>query len=313
VSVLLAPDQDGVAEQPAIAALRAALDRLQVRLSVHDPADQSALSYLAAAKDASPIYLNRALCDADVVLPVGTTRPESSLGYLGIPGGLYPTFSDESTLRRFRAPAAARHAGQNAKRRDQAAEVAWLLGVSLFLQVVPGSGTSLLHVVAGQPDRVATECRQLCERAWVHRVPRKADLVVAAIEGDSTEQTWDNLGRALFSASQICTDNGTIVLCTDLNRPPGPALRQLANAAEDEQARRQVLRQRSADAVAATVLLETRDRQHVYLLSRLDAEFVESLGCGYVPDPFTVERLAEQSASCILLADAHRAQLEPVE
>jgi lactate racemase len=74
---------------------------------VHDPDDKANLAYLAASKHAEPIYLNRQLCEADVIIPIGLSRPRRSLGYTGLHGGLYPVFSDGAARGRLRAPSSA--------------------------------------------------------------------------------------------------------------------------------------------------------------------------------------------------------------
>jgi hypothetical protein len=45
----------------------------------------------------------------------------------------------------------------------------------------------------------------------------------------------------------------------------------------------------------------------VYLLSRLNADVVESLGMGYVTDMDDIFRLAKRHASCTYLANAQHA------
>jgi len=281
----------------------------QVRFATHDPGDRSNLAYLAASKDASPIVLNRLLCDADVVLPVSLLRPESALLYSGPHGGLCPTFSDTETQQRFRTPQHLTQRKSKQRRREEADEVAWLLGVQLAVQVVAGPGNSLLHVIAGRSEDISDQGRRLVASAWQRHLPQKAELVIASIEGERSEQTWDNFARALYVAQQACCDSGTIVMCTELSREPGPALKRLSGFEEIETLRRRVRKYRSEDAVSAWLLLESRDAAHVYLLSHLDATDVEAMGIGHIEMPSHVARLVGQCDSCILLADAHRASL----
>ena len=74
-----------------------------LKIVVHDAKTREGLSYLAADEAGEPIYINRRLFDADVVLPIGCLRLESSLGYYGVNGTLYPAFSDLPTQERFHA------------------------------------------------------------------------------------------------------------------------------------------------------------------------------------------------------------------
>lgn len=279
----------------------------QVQFAVHDPDDREHLAYLAASKDATPIVLNRLLCDADLVLPINLLRPESALLYSGPHGALCPTFADSNTQQRYRTPNSMATAKQQRRRRDEANEVAWLLGIQLTLQVVAGPGDSVLHVLAGLDEDVSRQGRALVRAAWQFNVAEKANLVVATIEGEHDCQSWDNFSRALHAAQQVCAKDGTIVLCTDLSCKPGPALKRLGTSEDKERLLQRLGNDRSADAISAWLLLDARDTSHVFLLSRLDEASVESLGIGYIDEPRQVNRISRQSDSCILLANAHRA------
>jgi nickel-dependent lactate racemase len=296
-------------------ALLPASARTEVRVSVHDPHDAGELCYLAASHDGKAIYFNRRVCEADMVVPIGTSRLETSFGYVGEHGVLFPAFSDEATQQRFRAPSSSDWAAHRRRRREEADEAAWLLGIQFIVQITPGSGNSVLHVLAGNAASVAEESRRRCEAAWLHHAPRRASLVVATIEGGPEQQTWENFARALFAAGRAVADGGAVVLCTDLCCPPGPALKKLANLEfeEEEGLMHALRRSRSQDASFASLLLEAKRRTRVYLLSGLDEDVVEELGVGCVTTADQVQRLSGQHASCILLGNAQHAMLTTAE
>ncbi len=177
----------------------------------------------------------------------------------------------------------------------------------MTLQIVAGPGNTVLHVLAGQVDKVYRRGQTLVDAAWTYQVPNKAQLVVATIEGSRDDQTWANFGRALHAAQQVCAQDGTIILCTELTSGLGPSLKRLAGYEESGGLLKRVRRDRSEDAVSASLLLDLRDRAHVYLLSGLDETSVESIGIGYIDAPEHIGRLSRQFDSCILLANAHRA------
>ncbi len=306
ITLLLAPQGNGDAARNATAALTPEI-AAAVHVVEHDPQNSREMSYLAASKENRPIYVHRQLFDADLVLPISCLRPRYALARLGVHGGLFPTFSDAKTRERFQTADSARVSVQKKRRREEAEEAAWLLGIQIVLQLVPGSGDSLLHVLAGAPESVAKRGRRLCDAAWLCRVPRRASLVVATIAGGREVQTWENFARALSAALAAVADDGVILLCTDLRCPTGPALQLLASLNDAPEAIREIRRARSPDAVSAALLVEARDRAQVYLLSGLDGETVEELGVGYVTDEAEVDHLCQQFDSFLLLADAHRA------
>jgi nickel-dependent lactate racemase len=272
---------------------------------VHDPADRKGLAYLAADKTGEAILVNRALHEADVVLPIGCLHGEQSAGYFGIHGAIYPTFSDARTLQRFRGFGSLN--GKGGRRRELVADVehvAWLLGVAFTVQVVPGSGEQVLHVLAGESQTVRRQGEALHHAAWDWPVKRQADLVVAAIEGGPGQQTWDNLGRALQVAGSFAEEDGAIAVCCELSASPGPAMRHLASESSRETALRHVAKERPVDALAAAQLVHALDRNRVYLLSRLDAAVVEELDMIPIDGPEELARLVRKHPSCILLSNA---------
>jgi nickel-dependent lactate racemase len=274
----------------------------------HDPHHRDGLSYLAANHHGEPIYINRRLVDADVVLPIGCIRLPSSPGYFGVSAALYPTFSDAATIDRFRATDADSPADEMACRRREAEEMAWLLGVMLTIQIVPAAAGVALHVVAGNGGAVERRGVELCKTAWDFEVPQRAELVVAAIEGADDQQTWENVGRAIAAASRAVLDDGAIALCTELATLPGPALSCLAQARDLADAGRRIRRQHSDDAAAAHELAAALSHGRVYLLSRLNESVVEDLGMAPVEAAGDIGRLVQRHRSCIVLGNAQFAQ-----
>ena len=190
-------------------------------VAIHDPDARDNLSYLAGADD-EPIYLNRLLTDADVVLPIGCLRCEPAIDYHGMFGGLFPTFSGRQTQdklfadRRWLMPSVAKCGC-----REKIQEAGWLLGVQFTVQVVPGPGGEVLRVLAGMPADVFQAGQAACQEAWSCAVPRPAQLVIAAIDGPAAEQTWDNVARALANARRVVRPMARS-LCTSLDSPAGP-------------------------------------------------------------------------------------------
>jgi len=280
----------------------------------HDPDDRTGLAYLAATEGGEPILLHRAVVDADVVLPVGCIRGWPTAGYHGVHGVIFPTFSDRRAMLRFRSQELSDPRGRRKKRLlKEVDEVGWLLGVTLTIQVVPGRGDRVLHVLAGEVGAVGRRGRDLYQEAWRGAVPHRASLVVAAIEGGSAQQTWQNVGRALAAAGALVEKGGAIAVCCEVASEPGPAMQRLAAARSRGEALAQIRRGQSEDAVPAAQLADAQDRARVYLLSRLEESLVESLEMAPISQTDELERLVRQHESCILLANAPHAMVTTEE
>ncbi|MDP6445351.1 MAG: lactate racemase domain-containing protein [Pirellulaceae bacterium] len=294
ITVLVADDDADVA-----AAIPSDV-RDEMRFVRHHAEEQDELAYLAASADGEPIYLNRELTDADVVLPIGVLRDLDSLGYSGVYGSVFPQFADARTQKRFWSP----ESRDPARRKQEADEAAWLLGAQFTIQVAPAPSGAIVRVLAGDCRAVEREGASIVRSLWRLQAPRRAKLVVAAVDGPPALQTWDNVGRALHAAMNVADDDGAIVLCTDLAEPPGPALQRLASPELTDEDLQAIRTSDSPDAMSAALLAELRGRSHVYLLSQLDENDVEDLGIGHVPQPDDVTHLSQRCESCILLGDA---------
>lgn len=282
----------------------------RIGLPVHDPADRKALAYLAASQAGDPILLNRAIHEADLVLPIGCLHGETAAGYYGIHSVVYPTFSDRKTAEQFCSQGSQETLGSHRRRLvREVDDVAWLLGINFTIQLVPAGGLSVLHVLAGQSEAVRRRSRQLYREAWSWPVPRPASLVVAAIEGDCSQQTWQDFGRALDAAVPLVEDGGSIAVCCDLAEPPGAAMQRMVGARSPRSALQRIRREPAADALPAVQLARALDRGKVYLLSRLDASLVDSLDMIHIEAPHELARLARRHKSCILLANAPHVQV----
>jgi len=286
--------------------------RRRIMMAVHDPSDRNMLAYLASTEAGEPVLLHRAIHDADLVLPIGCLRAEQSRDYFGIHGAVFPTFSDEKTLARFRAPGLLAP-GDKRKRElvREVDEVAWLLGVNFTVQVIPGSGSSVLHVVAGQSEAVRRRSCQLYAAAWNCSAPQRASLVVAAIEGNCQQQTWRNVGRALDAASELVEDGGSIAVCCELAASPGAAMQQMMGAESRRTAMGRTNRDRPEDAVPAAQLARALERGKVYLLSKLEASVVEDLEMIHVGNGAELSRLVRRHPSCVVLSNAPYAMVKP--
>jgi nickel-dependent lactate racemase len=283
--------------------------RSEIVGKLHDPSSRDSLSYLAATTDGKPIYLNRAIHDADFVISIGALRLADSLGYYGINSGVFPVFSDLASIERYRSPRAG-SAPQRDRLRKDADEVGWLLGARFTIQVVPGAGDEILHVLAGDQEAVFLEGSRRCEEAWNYQIPRRADLIVATIEGPAESQTWDDVARALAAASESAGADGAVAICCELSHPPGPAMRLLTATDNLDEALKIIGQQKLTDALLATELVRALKRGKVYLTSRLNDELVEDLGMLPV-SAGEISRLAKRYDSCIVLTNAQYAIAHP--
>jgi len=287
--------------------LNARLERLglgSILVENHDPDDTKQLSYIAASQSAEPIYINRTLVDADVVLPVSCSRSRQALDYLG-PFGIFPLLSNRETVRHLRCHARLSH---NELRQSNLAETqhaAWLLGVMMAVQVLPTANDQAAGILCGTLETLEeTAQRQLaCGRKSGLPIDDPADLVIAVLDG--ADQDWTQVARALHYANGVCAAGGSIALCTDLRQPIGGGLRRLRQAHTDvEQVAKKLSRDSSEDALAASVILESTRDHHVYLVSEHNSRSIEDLGLGVLSDAKELSSLIHHHKRSVVLCSA---------
>jgi nickel-dependent lactate racemase len=269
---------------------------------VHDPDGKDNLCMVGLTRKKEPVVVNRTIFDADVVLPIGCTRAGG-----GAFDCLFPNFSGAEAIARFRTPANVSSAADVAKRIKEAKEAGWLIGVLMVMQVVPGPDESVAHIVAGEPEAVARRCQKRYLEQWLRRSSRQVNLVIAKISGGAESQSWRNVGRALANAEPLLDEGGAVVVCSNLEQPPGESLGRLIGSDDLEKAARKIFRDHAEDSLPAWHAARALQRGPVYLLSRLDDETVEDLGFAPVGNVDELTRLVGRHESCVLIDDSQHA------
>jgi hypothetical protein len=177
----------------------------------------------------------------------------------------------------------------------------------MTVQVVPGSGETVTHVLAGEPQAVAQQCEELCRQQWLLHSPQKVSLLIATVTGDEASQTWANVGRALAAAERVLDEGGAVAICSNLDEPPGESLGRLIGSPDLDDATRKISRDHSPDSWPAWRLARALQRGPVYFLSQLSDETVEDLGLAYVESIDEIVRLASHHESFIVVDDSQHA------
>jgi nickel-dependent lactate racemase len=275
-----------------------------VGLRRHDPSDRGQLSYLARSKQGDRIYLNRAVVDAEMVVLVGMVEYDPVLRYRGTTSGLYPGLSDDAGARRFRTRFTMdRSLGAWQAARQEIDEIGWLLGVQFAVQLVLGAGGSLAHVLAGHYEPVQRAAQQHLDAVWRFSVPRRADVVVAAL-APGQPHGFCELGRAAAAARRVVRQGGRIILLSETAGEPGPGLRWATEAHEPAEVLQHLEQYSPSDSIATYQLADASQWAHVYLKSGLAPELVEDLFMRPVRDARDAQALLDEAPSCVFLHDA---------
>ncbi len=263
----------------------------QLEVLNHKGSDEEQLSYLAATKGGDPIYLNRNLVDADMVIPICRAKSNSSDWRTWVEF-IFPTFTDANTVDRLKQ---SKVQNQEVLRDEGEDAIRWL-GLIFSIQVIPGPGDEVLQVVAGERQVAMVESQKRTQQIWHREIEKSCDLVIANFDVSAREANWENVIDALTMISKVVGSGGNIVLQTEIDYLP----KEVQTRARPEAVFSRRL-QRKLESI--------RETQHIYLCSRLTRSDVEQLGFGCIESIDEVHRLIEKSESCVLLPFASRSSI----
>jgi nickel-dependent lactate racemase len=280
-----------------------------VRTEVHDPTNRKRLSYLATTRHGHRIYMNRTLVDADQAVVLTRRGYDPVLGYAGAEGALFPALSDAETLgKSWERLALAAPGATPWPLRQEATEVAWLLGVPFLVQVIEGADSDVAHILGG-PVETGREGQRLLDARWRVEVDRPADTVVVGVGGEPDRQRFGDLARALACAARVVKRGGKIVLLSGGEPELGAAADLLRSAEDPEAALGLVRKQHSAEGMEAFQWASAAQQATIYLLSGLPSDTAEELFTVPLDHAGQVQRLLREG-SCLFLADAQKTMAE---
>jgi hypothetical protein len=267
---------------------------------------RSELRYLAADQAGDPVYVDRLVVDADFVLPIISQRAMDRVCGHDLTG-VYPSLTDSATRYRHHLQMSKPETEINERCEDQ---IPWLLGVNLIMTVTPNASGSAAEIMAGTPEAIGKQVTPV--RRAPDEYPPPASLVIASLDGDAQQQTWQNAARAVVAASRYVQPGGTIVLWTEIDCQPSGLLASLdeVDPAADEPALGTSVDQdgnfpewHPTDLLAAA-FARIAAEYRVLLHSRIAGETIESMGLGVVETEAELDHLCRSFDSCGVLRAA---------
>jgi nickel-dependent lactate racemase len=280
-----------------------------VLLESHDPKERRKLAYLATTKSGRRLYLNRSLVDAAQVVVLTIRHFDLLHGFAGGEGALYPTFCDEeirndsSKQANLEVPTL-----QPWPTQQEAEEAVGLLGQPFFVQLIPARGQGIAEVICGTKEALQEGRRRFAD-AWLQKVPKRADVVLATITGDPSQQSFAALASAAFNASRVVKTNGRIIVLSEGKPVLPPAIEILLRAEDAEDAVTALDRAEVRNKGAALQWASAASQARISVMSEMDGQTIEDL----FASPISANEIAHLVAlithaggDCLLLRDAHR-------
>lgn len=250
----------------------------EIRWIIHDPEDKDSCGYLASTSNDERIYLAKEVLEAGIVVTVGAVAYDPLLGFRGTNSALFPGMSSKETINKFSGQAQ-RELEPDDERplRQTVEEIAWLLGNQFTIQVIESRSGGILDVFAGASDSVFKRAREVWSQHWMVETDQRVDNVVVAVDKSSDQCHWRTVAAAVDSASRLVTNDGRIVVLSDLNEPPSEAFQIIQGCQDPLDAIKPLRLETPADVTAATQWANAVNWARTFLLSNVESDVVEGL------------------------------------
>ena len=323
----------------------------QYNVHVHYTDQPQAYTIVSAMESGEPLAFVRPMVEADVVIPIGVADPVACASEwtsrLGVFSSVYPRFSMKEAHDRFEHPSvfglddsdeeelnnrqeavgdsedsptayclmpnASTAPCRRQSLADEARQAGWELGVILLMEIVPGAGDSVAHIVFGTPDEVEKEVNRIHSdcvkgldkqtRSGVGKLTftRKPSRILCAVGGEESRQTWLNVIESLETAAAKGTDRCSIYLCADVAQPVEQGFKYLMENSDSLPSdvftvTETLYRERFPDSLLALRWLRLTERYRIYWLSNLDSQTVEKLGAVPIENVSQFQRLINQES-----------------
>ncbi len=278
-----------------------------LQAEVHQPDDRNKLSYLSATKDGQRVYMNRTVVDADQTIVLSGRMPDPLLGRAGAEGSLYPGLAGSET-RRAVVPKLSPQTPPDGEWpvAVEANEVAWLLGLPIFVQVIEGEGDDIVGILSGVKES-APDGAALHDAVWKTPIADLADLAIVTLTGDPTRHDFAALARAAATGARAVKQDGTVVVLSEADADLGPATDILRQCDEPHEAVKLLFQRKPADAASAVQWSWAAGRCKLYLASEMRPSFVEEMFATPLTGPKDVQRLLDQPGKLLIVRDGHKA------
>ncbi len=197
------------------------LDRVPVK--VHDPDEKQALTYLGDSSRGTPIWINRTVADADLVIGVGNVAPHYFAGYGGGGKIILPGVAGRETIVRnhvlIRDPNTVQGKLEENIVYTDMREVARKAGLTLKVDVVLNMANEVTNISVGEVGAAHKQGIAMFNAIYGFKAPRPADVTITC--GYPLETNLIQSNKAVMSADLVTKPGGIILLVSACSDGPG--------------------------------------------------------------------------------------------
>jgi nickel-dependent lactate racemase len=197
------------------------LDRVAVE--VHDPDAKQALKHMGVSSRGTPIWINRTVAEADLIIGVGNVAPHYFAGYGGGGKIILPGVAGRETIVRnhvmIRDPNTIQGKLEENIVYTDMREVARKAGLALKVDVVLNMANEVAGISVGEVGAAHTQGIEMFNAIYGFRPPRPADVTITC--GYPLESNLIQSNKAVMSADLVTKKGGIILLVSACYDGPG--------------------------------------------------------------------------------------------
>ncbi len=273
----------------------------QVEVVNHDPLDERQLVYLGRTRSGGPVYVNRRVAEADLVIAVGVVEPHQYAGFSGGRKLVAVGAAGVQTIAHTHQPRFIDAAGtslgvlQGNPFHRELVEIARKTNLRFAVNVVLNAEQELVRCFTGEPDASLEAAALLASRLYIRPIKGQADVLVLGVGHPKDRDLYQasrGVTYAYFASKPAVREGGAIVLAA-------PCPEGIGDKRFEAMFRRA---KTPSDVVAKGKRLGFEPgEQRAYMLARV-LEHAKVIVAGSALNPKALQRMFLQSAPSIDVA-----------
>ena len=252
----------------------------EIRCVDSDPAD---CIHLGVTANGTPVDIFRVVAEADRVICLGNIEYHYFAGYSGGAKAIMPGVSTRDAIqanhRRMVSPDACAGRLEGNPVREDIEEAGELLGIDFIVNVVLDEHKEIVRAIAGDVTQAHRAGCAFLDTLYSKPIGEQADIVIVSQGGAPKDLNLYQTQKALDNAKHAVRDGGIIILVGSCREGLGEKTFEewLTAASSPRELVERIGKEFKLGGHKAAAIAMVRERAEIYLVSEMDAAFVERL------------------------------------
>lgn len=271
------------------------------KVVVHDPDDESAVSYQGTTSRGTAVYINKLFAGADVRIGLGGIVTHYMAGYGGGPKIMLPGVSARKSIQANHFLAHSSRAVQSEidgnPMYEDLIEAARLAGMQLKIDALLDVNNRLVDVIIGEVAAGHRAAIAAYNAVYGYQVQERADVTIAC--GYPLENELIQSCKAVLSSDLATRDGGTIILLASCATGAGPGFAEAMSAKPEISMVWDWVRDGkttpTGGPMVARVMGVFQRKQVILVTTGIEPDVVRGMGFEYAATPEAALELARQA------------------